>query len=82
MQCRVTRDFFQLCALDIKTPDGHETVCRIELLCDLRWLTGALNLKGSTTTVDGKAKFSVKEALKMSGVRVNCVASFLKHYTC
>ena len=54
----------------------------LNLLCDLPWLKGALYLKGTTTTVDGKAKFSVKEALKMSGVRVNCVASFLKHYTC
>ena len=31
MQCRVTRDVFQLCALEIKTLDGRETVCRIEL---------------------------------------------------
>ena len=54
----------------------------LNLLCDLRWLTGALNLKGSTTTVDGKAKFSVNKALKGSGVRVNCVASFLKHNIC
>ena len=31
MQCRVTRDFFLLCDLEIKTPDGHETVCLVEL---------------------------------------------------
>ena len=54
----------------------------LNLLCDIRWLTGALYLKGSTTTVDGKAKFSVNEALKGSGVRVNRVASSLTHYIC
>ena len=54
----------------------------LNMLCDLRWLTGALYLKGSTTTVDGKAKFSVNEALKGSAVRVNWVASFLKHNIC
>ena len=36
----------------------------LNLLCDIRWLTCALYLKGSTTTVDGTAKFSVNEALK------------------
>ena len=54
----------------------------LNLLCDIRWLTGALYLKGSTATADGKAKFSVNEALKGGGVRVNCAASFLTHYIC
>ena len=45
----------------------------LKLLCDLRCLTGASYLKGFTTTVDGKAKSSVNEAPKGSGVRVNYV---------